>query len=189
MKTSVIAATALAALLVAGVAAVAMAHQTGTQGNLLGPNNGHNEDNENEGGHGHATACMTFSSNETLSLSNLTGHYINFAGNSTTHGNASGSFSFTVGQTFMRGCTLNITGGSIKLGNTTYAVTGGSLVLSFGGRAGIGTGTTSGGSFLIGLGGLHGNSTSASVGAIRLDFKTGSSEYLVILGSPESESD
>ena len=187
MKMSAIAATALAALLIAGVAAVAMANQSHSQTNVNGPNN-NGPDHEHGKGHGgHPIACRGLSTNETLTLSGLTGRYVTSAGNATTRGNASGSFNFAVGDLFLRGCTLTITGGSLTLGNATYPVTGGSLVLLLGGHSGVGSGTASSGSFLIGIAGLHGNSTSASVGAIRLDFKTGSSEYLIVLGSPESE--
>ena len=173
MKTSMVAATALAALLIAGVAAAAAANQGHLWPNSAGTHSESDDDHGRSGHHWNGMACRSLSTNESLSLSGLTGHYVNHTGNSTTRGNATGTLNFTVGQTYIRGCTLTITGGSFTFGNTTYAVTGGSLVLLLGGHSGVGSGTSSGGSFLIGIAGLHGNSTSASVGSIRLDFKTG----------------
>jgi hypothetical protein len=173
MKASVIAASALAALLVVGVAAVALAtsgavsfnHNNGLQGHHGGP----------------ATACRGLTPGETLTLTGLTGHYSNATSHS-VGGNASGSLSLKVGQVFLRGCTVSITGGSVTLGTGSYSITGGSMVMNHDGRSGTGSGTTSSGAFLITLVGLHGNSTSASAGLAKIDFSTGTSEFLVTLG-------
>jgi hypothetical protein len=191
MKTRTIAAATIAALLLAVVAAAALA----STGNLSatpsvrGQDNGNHGDNghhEDNGHHGPVAACDNLTLGETLTVSGLTGHYAN-ASDREMHGNATGTLTFKVSGIFATGCTLSITGGSFKLNTTTYTVTGGSIVLNHGGRSGEGSGTTSTGSFLISIDGLHGNSKSASTGAIRLDFESGKSEFLVNLHSPAAQ--
>lgn len=231
MKTSVIAASALALLLIVGATAVALASDGQApmaQVRNSDSDHGFHGHNGNDNGQGHddqrelTNACQSLASGESLTLSGLTGHFFDISGivarpvpspnaftrsststsvsestsisttkTTTTistgvRGNASGTFDLQVGQTYLGGCTLSIVGGSFKLGTTSYALTGGSLVLSHEGRSGDGSGTASTGTFLISITGLHGDSTSASAGQIRLDFKVGSSEFLVILGSPKS---
>lgn len=203
MKTGVIAASAIAVLLLAGVTTVAFAH-LGLSSTTIGSPNTQGNDNRNQqsqqtvtqsdhesdngGDHegGARQACSNLTVGEVLAVSGLEGHFIN-ASNAEIHGNASGTFTFKVTQIYAEGCTLSITGGSFKLGSTTYTVTGGSVILNRGGHSGEGMGTTSGGTFLIRIDGLQGTSKSADVGQIRLDFKNGSQEFLANLGSPESE--
>lgn len=186
MKTKTVATATLVALLLAVVATAALASTTTNTSTSTASSFHGNEDNQgNQGDHGHhgpVAACDNLTLGETLTVSGLSGHYAN-ASDRQMNGNATGTFTFKVTGIFAEGCTLSITGGSFKLNTTTYTVTGGSLVLNHGGRSGEGSGTTSSGSFLISIAGLHGNSTSANVGDIRLDFKTGSSEFLVNLHS------
>ena len=188
MKTKTVATAALVALLLSVVATAALASSTGNplNSNARGSDN---NDTPGQGNHpgphgprGPPAACDNLTVGETLTVSGLTGHYAN-ATNRVMHGNATGTFTFKVSGVFAQGCTLSITGGSFKLNTTTYTVTGGSIVLNHGGRSGEGSGTTSSGSFLIFVAGLHGNSTSANVGNIRLDFQTGTSQFLVNLHS------
>jgi len=189
VKTRVIAASAILVLLLAGLATAALANS-----GPAGPGFGLGSPNRGDGRQGNASdngrriedrpACARLTVGETLTAPGLVGHFIN-ATNREIHGNASGTFTFKVTRIYAIGCTLSITGGTFKLNKTTYTVTGGSIVLNRGGESGEGTGTTSGGSFLIRLGGLHGISTSVNVGQIGLDFKSGSQEFLVHLGSDE----
>ncbi len=180
MKTSVVAATALAILLIGGLAAVALANTGPLSGTTT-------TETHTSGGHrGPPAACRSLTAGENLTLTGLTGHFIN-ASSPSGAGNASGTLDLKVSQIFLRGCTVSITGGSLKLGTMSFTLTSGSLVLNHGGRSGDGSGTaSSSSSFLIWAAGLHGNSTLASVGAVRLDFKAGSSEFLVVLSSPKS---
>jgi hypothetical protein len=193
MKTSVIAASALAVLLVVGVAAVALASngQAAAAQTTKPINANRLPGDKGDDRVGPRDACRAFTPGESLTLSGLRGRYFNATSPSATAnvkglGNASGTFDLLVGQTYLGGCTLTITGGSFSLGPSTYAVTGGSLVFGPRGHLGVGSGTASSGTFLIRIAGLHGNSTSASAGAVKLDFKAGSNEYLVFLGSPAS---
>ena len=191
MKTKTVVMATLVALLLAGVATAAFASTTATgnssTSNVRGPDNGDHPGPGNHPGprghHGPPPACDNLTVGETLTVSGLTGHYAN-ATDPRMHGNATGTFTFKVTGVFAEGCTLSLTGGSFKLNTTAYAVTGGSVVLNQGGRSVEGSGTTSSGSFLINIAGLHGNSTSANVGNVRLDFETGTSQFLVNLHSP-----
>lgn len=186
MKTKTIAAATLVALLLTVVAATAYATAAGHPSDPSA--RGHDDDN-NQGDEGaHLAACNNLTSGETLTVSGLTGHYLN-ASDRDMGGNASGTFTFKVTGIFAVGCTLSLTGGSFTLNSTTYTITGGSIVLNHGGRSGEGSGTTTSGSFIIFVAGLHGNSTSANVGAIHLDFETGTNQFLVHLHSPAAASD
>lgn len=199
MKTAAIAATAILALLVVGVAATAYASQfpgfsmgqanpravaashadKGNQGN-----NSRGEDRDREGN------PLNLTVGETLTLTGLTGRYTSVT-NSSVKGNATGTIVVKVTSAFKEGYLLTISSGSITLGTTTYTVTGGTVELNPSGQAGAGTGSTSSsGQFLIHLN-IHGNSTSPSGRAV-LDFKASGSEYLVSIGtsSPmENDSD
>jgi hypothetical protein len=200
MKTKVIAASAIAALLLVGVGAVALANTGAASALGLGSSNSNGEDHNSQGtpqsDHGSdngadheggsAKACANFTVGETLTVSGLEGKYFN-ATDHRIHGNATGTFTFKVDKIYATGCMLTITGGSFKLNKTSYSVTGGTIVLSHEGHSGEGTGSTSSRSFLIRVDGLHGTSKSASVGQVGLDFKNGSQEFLIRLGSPESE--
>ncbi len=178
MKMTTIAASALVVLLVAGIGTIAVANS--------GHQNGATEHGPRDPHDGHHPACSSLSVGETLKVTLPHGHYAN-ATERTIRGNASGAFDLKVSQLYVSGCIISLTGGSFKLGSTSYTITGGSIVFNHGGRSGEGTGTTSTGTFLITIAGLHGNTASADVGAIRLDLKIGSSEFLVQLSSPESE--
>lgn len=148
-------------------------------------------DNETETGQ----AGLNLTAGTTLTFSNLTGHYVSFVhmGNeseddsegTTMAGNSTGSFTFKVTGVSSDGFNLTIVSGSFSANGTTYTVTSGNLTLNEGGESGSGQGSASGGAtFDIHISGIHGNTTSAAlVGAIRLDVKVGSGEYLVILGS------
>ena len=217
MKTSVIAAFAIISILLLGVGVYASnqsrfnastsrvgssddssaqnvgQRQDGDEGSkasasLREDHDSQKTDNENDGG-------LNLTKGQVLTFSGLTGHYIKVTNESSNDeedgfvGNASGSFTFTVTSVSADSSNLTITSGSFKINTTTYTVTGGSLTLSEEGRSGWGKGTASGGAtFTFHISGIHGNLTSnAKVGAIRLDVKVGTSEYHVILGSPESE--
>ena len=186
MKTKTIAATALIAILLAVVATAAVADS----GVMAGDSHGQGDNHQGDENGIHMMACDNLTVGETLTVSGLTGHFLNASSpagdDDRAGGNASGTFTFKVTGVYAEGCAISISSGNFKLNATSYSVTGGTIVLNHDGRSGEGSGTTSGGSFLIGVAGLHGNSTSANVGAVRLDFETGSSQFLVLLHSPLS---
>ncbi len=223
MKTTVLAASAIVALLVLGATTVAFAHagfglgggssssQNSTHSSASGTattsqSAGHEQDNETEdqnsqgnqndqGGHFNLTVGTT------LTLTNLTGHWVAFSNNGNHSdvregdeggffnktGNSTGAFTFKVTGASDGGFNLTITSGNFVINGTTYTVSSGQLTLNAGDESGFGNGTASGGAiFQIHVGGIHGNITSSAlVGAIRLDVKVGTGEYLVILGSSE----
>ena len=169
----------------------------GEQGNQTSTQHPDN-DNETESDSGAGRFNLT--AGTTLTFSNLTGHFVSFAnlGNhsgeddgQTTVGNSTGSFTFKVTGNSSTGFGLSIVSGTFSANGTTYTVSGGNLVLNEGDEVASGNGTASGGAtFTIHVDGIHGNTTSSAlVGAIRLDVKVGSSEFLVILGSAQGVED
>ena len=158
MKTTTIASSALVALLIAGAATAVIANS-----NFHKPNdhsdNAHDDDTHSPNFHsGRGLSCRSLTVGENLTVSGLTGRFQNVSNREIT-GNATGTFSFQVTQKYFKGCTLSITGGSFKLGSTSYNVTGGSVILNKGGHSGVGLGTATGGSFLVRVSGLRGNTT------------------------------
>ncbi|MDA4124202.1 MAG: hypothetical protein OK438_01935 [Thaumarchaeota archaeon] len=223
MKTTTIAASAIVALLLTGVAAIAFAHPgflqsgsstSGIQGSQHGNDtrgdqvsSQHNENdtkgdqsssqhqqNETRGGGDEGGFNLTVG--QTLVFANLTGHSNNLTNESLESddhdnsgaSNSTGSFTFKVTSSSEDGFNLTITKGTFTINGTTYVVTGGNVTLNDGGDSASGSGTATGGvTFTIHLSGIHGNTSStAPMGAIRLDVKAGSSEYLVVLGTHEA---
>jgi hypothetical protein len=209
MKTAAIAATAILALLVVGVAATISAHsvmglaaaQTSTTttdsttsttstAQFNGDDN-QNKDAQNQVGeqansdHDDGDQDgLKLTVGQTLTLANLTGFYES-ATNSSIKGTASGSLTLKVTDAFSEGYVLSITSGTISVAGSTYTVTGGSVTLASNQWVG-GTGTTSGsGQFLIHVG-IHDSSTTKLSAQVVLDMKVGGSEYLVSLGAPGS---
>jgi hypothetical protein len=112
----------------------------------------------------------------------MKGHYYN-ATSYKINGKANGTFTFHVSQAYASGCVLSISGGKIYIGSIAYSVVNGTVLIGQWGLNGNGLGATSSGSFLFSITGLHGNSTKAGAGAIQLDFRSGTSEFLVQLYS------
>jgi hypothetical protein len=152
--------------------------------------NSQGENHRREGGHFNLTVGTTFT------LANLTGHWVAFSNGGNRGegdeinffnriGSSNGTFTFKVTSATEEGFNLTITSGKFFVNGTTYTVSSGRLTLNDGGESGFGNGTASkGATFEIHVAGLHGNLTSSAlVGAVRLDLKAGTSDYLVILGS------
>ncbi len=194
MKTRVIAASAIAALLILGVGAVAFARSGIT---LVG----HNEkDNQNTGNAGHEDDEDNFNLqlNQVLHLGPLFGHY-----NNLTHGgddpddgghragNSSGGFVFKVTGVSEEGSNLSITSGWFTIGAHNYTLINGTITLNEGNESGSGKGFAHGSGafpFTIHIGGLHGNlTTGALVGDIKINVTIGKSSYHVNLGSHEGD--
>jgi hypothetical protein len=185
MKSKIIVATALVAILLSIVATAAVASSGALTSNSNSTQNG-----KGHGNHGHPLGtCNSLTVGQTLTASGLTGRYVETTTSttSTTKGTAAGTFAFVVAAKYAEGCTLSIKSGTFALGPTTYAVTGGLIVFGRG-SSGVGSGTTSTGTFLINLNGMHQSTTSSNIGAVAIDFKTGTSEFLVNLHTPESTS-
>lgn len=121
-----------------------------------------------------------------FTLSNLNGTYVS-ATNESVSGKAAGSFTFQVTGVYAKGYTLSVTSGTLTIGSTTYTITSGTVVLNTGGESGTGSGVASGGStFLISVSGLHGSLASPSIGNLRLDLMSGTSQFLVSLGAEDA---
>lgn len=191
MKTTALAATAILALLVAGVAATASAYQfqphSAGQANSSAvaashANGGEHGAKGRDQDRGRMGNPLNLTVGKTLTLSGLTGRYVS-ATNSSVRGNASGTLTAKVTAAFKEGYVLTISSGAITLGTANYTITGGSVELVPSGLSGTGTGTTSSsGQFLIRIT-IYGTSTTTS-GRAALDLTVGGSEYLVSLRTP-----
>ncbi len=135
------------------------------------------------GGANNSATQITAPTGSTLTFSNLTGHWVGLAGNSS--GKSSGTFAFTVTNSTDGDLVLTLKSGSFTINGTTYSASSGNVTLNEGSRSGFGSGAASGGSaFDIHLAGIHGQSgTMAFIGAIKLDVKLGTTDYIVILGN------
>jgi len=195
MKTAAVAATAIMALLVVGLAATIYARSAGMSVGLSGPKGGSTaqaDDNDNnqsqaaeqEGSDddGGGNDRLNLKVGQTITIANLTGSYES-ATNSSIEGDATGSVTLQVSQVFNGGLVLTITSGTFSVAGISYTVTGGTLELGPSGEWASGTGTTSGsGQFLIHIG-IDGTSTTNPNARVVLDLKAGGSEFLVSLGS------
>jgi len=122
---------------------------------------------------------------QAISLSGLQGRYVN-ADNKSVRGSASGSFTLTVTGVYREGYTLKISSGTFTVGDTSYKVSGGTVLMGPNGRDLSGSGTAGQGvQFLI-----HARIGSDSAGTARsmalLDVTNGSTEYIVRLRTPSS---
>ncbi len=201
MNTKTLAATAILALMLTGIATVAFAHtnptfssntqnhdQTSASGTVQSKDsekkNGEHGDHDDSGhGRDHRRA-LDLKVGDTITLSNLEGRFRQ-VGNQSVRGNASGSFTFTVTGVFKSGYTLSMTSGTIVIGDQTYTVNGGSLQGGPHGRSLVGQGTAgSGVQFLIHTV-VHGK-TAATNGMVMLDLQNGTTEYMVHLRTATS---
>jgi hypothetical protein len=195
MKTAAIAATAIMALLVVGVATAVYAHPV--PGLSAGPsnssaassahsNNGRHLGQTKGGGNNRGeNNRLNLTVGQTVTLSGLTGRYRSET-NSSIRGNASGSLTLQVTGSFREGYVLSLKSGTISVAGVSYTITGGTVELGQSGQSASGSGTTSAsGQFLIQVG-IHGSSTTNPSARVVFDLKVGGSEYLVTLGTPSS---
>jgi hypothetical protein len=171
MKMQVFASTAIAALLLLGVASIAYANTNST-----------NHPNQ---GSGH----LTYTVGQTLKFEGLRGHSNNLTnGSNGRASHSTGNFVFNVTATNSNSTTLTIVSGNFTIGTTTYTVSGGTVVLNAGGRSGNGTGTVSGGAtFTIKIAGIHLNHNTGLYNAhFKLNVTVGASDYHVLLMSVRS---
>ena len=129
------------------------------------------------------TSSITTSSETTTSTSTVTSSETTSSTHTWSSNSASASLVLQVTGIYFSGCTLSINSGTLTLGTTSYSITGGTILLDTWGPSGSGWGTTSAGTFLIQFSDLRGYPTSATLGLASIDFKTGSSEFLVSLYS------
>lgn len=187
MKTRVIAAAAIVALLLAGVAAVAFA--TSSNAPNTPANVPNHPDNKPDGPKGQ----LNFTVGEVLRFQGLRGHFNNLTAevNETAEnehgeaGHSTGNLVFNVTSASSTGYTLSLVSGNFSIAGTTYNVTGGTLTLNAAGRSGNGTGTASGGAtFTFRVSGIHTNHRTGDLTAhFKLDVQVGKSEYHVLLGT------
>ncbi len=155
---------------------------TTTQGDGSDGGSGDNEDNQSQ-----ASNTQLFVG-ESVTVSNLSGHFIT-VGNGSFEGDAKGSLTLTVTAILQDGITLSITSGHFTVGNSTFTVTTGTVVVDSEDGSATGSGTAGSAKFIIQVDGLNGSTVMPGADAIKLDLKNGASEFLVSLGTQTSSGD
>jgi hypothetical protein len=123
---------------------------------------------------------LQLSVGQTLVLTSVAGGYKQ-VGDSAVNGTATGTMTLKVTGTFTAGYSLSITSGTISLGGTTYAVSGGSAELGPYGAHMVGQGQAgSTAQFLFTATNL-GRFGSTAYGVLRIDLTNGLSEFAVRL--------
>lgn len=214
MKTQTIAASAILALFIIASVSVATAHSgllapKASQGVMDG-NNGDGGDNNQtttmqqtstiqhatstpaqEDGDGEdnqdQAAGAQLSVGQSFTLSNLTGHFV-VSGNDSVEGTATGSLTVMVTGILHDGMTLSITSGHFMLGNTTFTISSGTIVVDSGDGSAVGSGTAGSARFIIQVDGLNGTMLSGA-DTVHIDLKSGTTEFLISLGTQGSSGD
>lgn len=117
---------------------------------------------------------------QTITITSTMGTF-KVVGDPSQHGDASGTMTFTVTNALKAGYILTLTSGDIVINGTTYTITSGSAQTGPYAQALVGQGQTSpSGVFLI-RGDAQGNFGGVLTANLKLDFSTGSTEYIVVL--------
>jgi hypothetical protein len=116
---------------------------------------------------------------QTITITSSQGSFF-VVGTPSDNGTASGTITFTVTSKLAEGYTLSITSGSLVVGGTTYTISSGTAQTGRSADVVSGQGTTTPtGQFL--LQGLARGSFAGTTGQLHVDFKAGSTEYVVNL--------
>jgi hypothetical protein len=117
---------------------------------------------------------------QTLVLTSVAGGYKQ-VGDSAVNGTATGTITLQVTGTFKAGYSLSITGGTISLGGTTYAVSGGSAELGPYGVHMVGQGQAGSTAQFLFTSKDLGKFGNTAYGVLRIDLTNGSSEFAIRL--------
>jgi hypothetical protein len=118
---------------------------------------------------------VQLSSGQTITLTSVAGGYW-VVGDRNSNGTASGSMTLEVSGSLTGGYILSVTGGSLNINGSTYAVSSGSAELGPRGAHMVGQGQAGTAQFLF-LDRSLGKFGSANYGILRVDLKDGSSEF------------
>jgi hypothetical protein len=120
------------------------------------------------------------STGQTVTLTSIAGGYRQI-GDRSVNGTAAGSLALLVTGVFKGGYALSVTGGSITLNGTTYAVTGGSGELGPKGIHMVGQGQAGNSSRFLFAARNLGRLGNTSYGVLRIDLAHGGSEFAIRL--------
>jgi len=126
-------------------------------------------------------STVSVSVGQTITLTSTQGAY-HVVGQPSENGTASGAMTFSVTGSLTEGYTLSLTSCSIVVGGTTYTITSGSAQMNPSANVISGQGATSSSGAFIVQASAHGNFVSSS-GSVSLDFKAGTTEYLINLAT------
>jgi hypothetical protein len=117
---------------------------------------------------------------QTITITSTMGTF-RVVGDASENGNASGTMTFTVTNALKAGYILTLTSGEIVINGTTYTITSGSAQTGPYAEVLVGQGqTSSGGVFLLSAN-AQGNFGGVLTAHTKLDFSSGSTEYIVVL--------
>jgi hypothetical protein len=120
------------------------------------------------------------STGQTITLTSIAGGYRQI-GDRSVNGTAAGSLTLLVTGVFKGGYALSVTGGSVALNGTTYAVSGGSGELGPKGIHMVGQGQAGNSSQFLFAARNLGKLGGASYGVLRIDLSNGGSEFAIRL--------
>ncbi len=120
------------------------------------------------------------SSGTTITITSASGQFIVF-GNPSDNGTASGTLTFTVNSELSSGYVLTLSSGSVTINGATYTISSGTAQMNIFANGIQGQGTASSGSTFTIRASAEGNFSGATTARAMLDFKTGSTEYEVLL--------
>ncbi|MDE1857447.1 MAG: hypothetical protein KGI26_00055 [Thaumarchaeota archaeon] len=112
---------------------------------------------------------------QTITLTSVAGGYW-VVGEPGSNGTASGTMTLQVTGALSGGYTVSVTGGTLTINGTAYTITGGSAELGPHGRLVVGQGQAGSTTFLF-LDRNLGSFGGASYGVLRVDLRSGSSEF------------
>jgi len=118
---------------------------------------------------------IQLSGGQSITLTSVAGGYW-VIGDRDSNGTASGSLTLQVSSALTGGYVLTVTGGSLTINGTTYAVSSGSAMLGPHGVYMVGNGQAGTAQFLF-LDRDLGRFGSSSYGVLRVDLKDGASEF------------
>jgi hypothetical protein len=123
---------------------------------------------------------------ETFTFSNAVGTF-STSGNDGVSGPATGSLTVKVTGIFDTGITLSIESGHFSFLNSTFTITGGSVILDHDSESGVGSGTAGSATFIIHID--HLPTSTIGSGELTLDTKTSMGEFFINLGTQTSGGD
>ena len=122
---------------------------------------------------------VSIASGTSITITSTSGEFTVF-GSPTTNGTASATLTFSVASQLSRGYVLTLTSGTITINGTAYTVSSGTAQMNGAANSISGQGTTSNGAFEI-QARAYGDFTGTTTAQVRLDIKSGSTEYAVLL--------
>lgn len=129
---------------------------------------------------GNQQQVTTIPTGTTITITSTQGEF-RVVGDRTENGTASGTLTFTVNSELSHEYVLTLSSGTITVNGSTYTVSSGSAQMSLSANEIQGQGTASSNSSFTIQASAYGNFSGITSASVTLDFKSGSTEYVVLL--------